>query len=145
MRKTPTGLWSLRLKLWLERHYKECVSRLVGASMTDFYPIISRAVFSSGNSMDRPEARQQVYKRARVALKGILGETDASEQDLARERRALELAIRRLEQDISSPVFRRASTVLLIISVFLFPRLCIADITSMSLYWVARAKLASAQ
>ncbi len=67
--------------------------------MTDYYPLIARAV--SGLDKSTGEARRALYERARTALLAQLrGVTPAlSEADVTRERLALEEAIRRVEMD----------------------------------------------
>jgi hypothetical protein len=50
--------------------------------------------------------------------------------------------VARKDRAVLHPAFQRASTVLLFIAMF-FPGLWITDLTSMSLYWVARANLGS--
>ena len=67
--------------------------------MTDYYPLIARAV--SGLDKSTGEARRALYERARTALLAQLrGVTPAlNEADITRERLALEEAIRRVEMD----------------------------------------------
>jgi hypothetical protein len=55
------------------------------------------------------------------------------------ERRALEEAIRKVEEESSvRPIQTKASTALLVASILLLPAVWIIDPTSISLYWVAR-------
>ena len=72
--------------------------------MADYYPLIARAVSRLGSNA--PEARQELYERARAALANQLKSSDA---DRKAERRALEMAIRRIEQDASAGQSPRAN------------------------------------
>jgi len=87
---------------------------------------------------DTPEARQTLYDRARMALTAQLDEYDQLQIEC--ERRALEAAIRRVENQGRAPEFlaKQPSTALLIVSIILLSKLWVLDPTSMSLYWVAR-------
>jgi hypothetical protein len=68
--------------------------------------------------------------------------------EIKREQRELEAAIRAVEArkyprtkgaQHRDPLFAtKSSTVLLVVSVFFFPRLWLIDVTCMSLWWVAR-------
>jgi len=114
-------------------------------SSVDYYPLIARAVAKLDDNS--PLARVAVYGRARRALTAQLRaqEPSTAEPRIAQERRALEEAIRRVEDEAPA---RRAqttprlqtkpSTALLALSIFLFPQLWLIDPTLMSLYWVAR-------
>src|SRR5215813_1360062 len=67
--------------------------------MADYYPLIAKAV--TGLDKSTGEARRALYERARNALVTQLrGVTPAlSEQDITRERLALEEAIRKVEAE----------------------------------------------
>src|ERR1700687_865188 len=67
--------------------------------MTDYYPLIARAV--SGLEKNTGEARRGLYERARTALVAQLrGLTPAlTESEITRERLALEEAIRKVEAE----------------------------------------------
>ncbi|MBS9479250.1 hypothetical protein [Ancylobacter radicis] len=70
--------------------------------MADYYPLLARAL---GGLPDRSEAgRRTVYDRARRALLTQLRNADPPlrEEDIDREQRSLEEAIRRLEQDYAA-------------------------------------------
>jgi hypothetical protein len=130
-----------------------------------YYPVIVRAIAQLPSNTN--EARQILYDRARAALVAQLDELSAqkSKSEVADERLALEMAIRRAEEGalpsqfpraapemvsvgedsrkqfrqsvpIGSPL-HRPTTTLLVISIF-FPRIWLIDVTCMSLYWVAR-------
>jgi hypothetical protein len=113
-------------------------------STVDYYAFVSRAV--SELSANTAEARETLYERARTALDAQLHRQDQpmSSSQIANERTALELAIRRLEKDAQIRErqqireLKKPSTALLIASVCFFPVLWMLDFTSMSLYWVAR-------
>jgi hypothetical protein len=102
----------------------------------DYYPVIARAVSRLPN--DTPEARRTLYDRARMALTAQLDEHDQLQIEC--ERRALEAAIHRVENQRRVPEFlaKQPSTALLIASIILLSKLWVLDPTSMSLYWVAR-------
>jgi hypothetical protein len=74
--------------------------------MADYYPLISRAVSNMGSST--PEQRRALYERATNALVGQLRNADppVSEEEIERERKALEEAIRRVETDANGGVDR---------------------------------------
>jgi hypothetical protein len=65
--------------------------------MTDYYPLVARAV--AGLSTNTGELRRALYERARTALVSQLrnSEPPLSEDDITRERLALEEAIRKVE------------------------------------------------
>src|SRR5271169_2122632 len=67
--------------------------------MTDYHPLITRAVEGLGNNT--AEARRTLYERARAALVAQLRGIDPplSEADITRERLALEDAIRKVEAE----------------------------------------------
>ncbi|MFZ1150282.1 MAG: hypothetical protein WAR76_11180, partial [Xanthobacteraceae bacterium] len=67
--------------------------------MTDYHPLITRAVEGLGNNT--AEARPTLYERARAALVAQLRGIDPplSEADITRERLALEDAIRKVEAE----------------------------------------------
>src|SRR5262249_26703914 len=69
----------------------------LGRTMTDFYPLLVRAV--SKLNTDRPQARQELYDHARKVLIAHLSgkESRASAPEVMREQIALEAAIRRVE------------------------------------------------
>jgi hypothetical protein len=74
--------------------------------MADFYSLIARGVLSL--SHNTAEARQKLYERARSVLTDqLLG---ASELDRARQRLALEMVIKRVE-DENTPANQHAHTV----------------------------------
>src|SRR5271166_1791885 len=78
--------------------------------MTDYHPLITRAVEGLGNNT--AEARRTLYERARAALVSQLRGIDPplSEADITRERLALEDAIRKVEAETvrRSPAAPRA-------------------------------------
>ena len=63
--------------------------------MADYYPLLAREVSRLGNNT--PEAREELYERARRALTDL-----AASSELERERRSLELAILQIECDASA-------------------------------------------
>jgi hypothetical protein len=67
--------------------------------MTDYYPLLARAV--AGLERSTGEARRALYERARNALLAQLRGADPplSESEITRERLALEEAVRRVEAD----------------------------------------------
>src|SRR5579863_3257494 len=67
--------------------------------MTDYHPLISRAV--EGLERNTGEVRRALYERARTALVTQLRavEPPLSESDITRERLALEDAIRKVEAE----------------------------------------------
>src|ERR1700728_1060430 len=67
--------------------------------MTDYHPLIARAVDGLGKSSG--EARRALYERARSALVTQLRSVEPalSESDITRERLSLEEAIRKVEAD----------------------------------------------
>src|SRR6202521_803022 len=67
--------------------------------MTDYYPLISRAV--TGLEKNTGEARRGLYERARTALVAQLRglEPPLTESEITRERLALEEAIRKVEAE----------------------------------------------
>jgi hypothetical protein len=69
--------------------------------MTDYHPLISRAVEGLGKSTG--EARRALYERARSALVAQLRgvEPALSESEITRERLSLEEAIRRVEAEVA--------------------------------------------
>ena len=69
------------------------------ANYSDYYPLIARAI--SGLPSKTDEARHAIYERARAVLQEKLRtlEPPISETDLAVERSALEVAIRRVESE----------------------------------------------
>jgi hypothetical protein len=71
--------------------------------MADYYPLISRAV--AGLDDNTGENRRALYERARAALLAQLRNAEPSldEEQISRERLALEEAIRRIEADASAP------------------------------------------
>ncbi|WP_029353324.1 hypothetical protein [Bosea sp. 117] len=71
--------------------------------MADYYPLLARAI--SGLPVNSKEARQVVYDRARTALLAQLRGADPPlpEEDVERERRSLDDAMRRIEADYASP------------------------------------------
>ena len=71
--------------------------------MADYYPLIARAV--SSLAINTSETRQALYERARTVLVAQLRGQDppVSMSDIARERSALEAAIRRVDAEWPSP------------------------------------------
>ena len=65
--------------------------------MTDYYPLIARAVEELGTSTG--EARQALYERARNAVAQLRSNSALLEADIAKECFALEEAIRAVEAD----------------------------------------------
>ena len=67
--------------------------------MTDYHPLIARAVEGLGKSTG--EARRALYERARTALVAQLRSVEPalSESEITKERLALEEAIRKVEAD----------------------------------------------
>jgi len=65
--------------------------------MAEYYPLLAKAVAGLPNST--PETRRAVYERARKALLGQLQnlQPPLPEADIARETRALDMAMARLE------------------------------------------------
>ncbi|MBV9633514.1 MAG: hypothetical protein JOZ40_02705, partial [Methylobacteriaceae bacterium] len=74
--------------------------------MADYYPLLARAV--AGLPTSTPEARRAVYTRAKTALMNQLRgvRPDATEQDLERESRSLDEAVRRLEREYGAAPVR---------------------------------------
>lgn len=70
--------------------------------MAEYYPLLARAVSAQPNAT--PETRNGIYERARKALLGQLTSHDppVAENDIERERRALEEAITRVESEQSA-------------------------------------------
>jgi hypothetical protein len=73
--------------------------RLKVPTVADYYPLISRAV--ADLPQNNREARDAIYERARNTLVGLVrGKTPTlSESELSRERRSLEEAISRVEEE----------------------------------------------
>src|ERR1051326_7617541 len=67
--------------------------------MTDYYPLIARAV--AGLAKSTGESRRVLYERARTALLAQLRNLDPplAENEITRERLLLEEAIRKVEAD----------------------------------------------
>src|SRR4051812_15484804 len=67
--------------------------------MADYYPLIARAV--AGAEKGTAESRRAIYERARAALLAQLRSVNPplNEQDITRERLALEEAVRKVEAD----------------------------------------------
>ena len=72
--------------------------------MTDYQPLIARAV--EGLNSHKVETRRALYERARTALVTQLRAVDPplSESAIAKERLALESAIRKVEADAARKV-----------------------------------------
>jgi hypothetical protein len=115
-------------------------------SVADYQEILERAISDlPGNT---PQARQALYARAKSALVTQLRAQEVTAAEIEREQRELEAAIRTVEArkhprtrgaQRRDPLFAtKSSTVLLVVSVFFFPRLWLIDVTCMSLWWVAR-------
>ena len=120
--------------------------------MADYHPVLARAV--ARLESNTPEARAALYDRARAAF--LIHAGGMSELDSARERLALETAIRKIEDaapqarpapphpataaatkpSLSSPL-HRPTTAFRVISIF-FPNWWPIDVTCISLYSVAR-------
>ena len=132
-------------------------------SKADYKILIARAVSELADN--NVGARQRLYDRALAALTTLLQQQNPSPSAarIANERRAVAKAIRSIEEDerakekreIAKSVrtndeyervkkrkkgqeLKRGSTILLVISIIYFPALWAIDLTSMSLYWVAR-------
>lgn len=71
--------------------------------MAEYYPLLAKAVAGLPNST--PEARRAIYERARKALIGQLQnlQPPLPEADVARETKALDVAMARLEAELSMP------------------------------------------
>jgi len=71
--------------------------------MAEYYPLLAKAVAGLPNST--PETRRAVYERARKALLGQLQnlQPPLPEADIARETRALDMAMARLEAELAAP------------------------------------------
>ena len=65
--------------------------------MTDYYPLIARAVEEFGTSTE--EARQALFERARNAVAQLRSNSALLESDIAKECFALEEAIRTVEAE----------------------------------------------
>ena len=79
--------------------------------MTDYYPLIARAI--AGLDPSAPgESRRALYERARAALVTQLrnGQSSLSESEITRERLALEEAIRKVETEASQRARQQAGT-----------------------------------
>jgi uncharacterized membrane protein YhaH (DUF805 family) len=108
------------------------------SSPEDYYDLISRAVKKLPTN--DYHARQEMYRRAKELLHNQLHGQGRSYTKA--EWRALEHAIRKAEAESAAQERNRRrlepqSTGLLVTSIF-FPSLWATDVTSMSLYWVAR-------
>jgi hypothetical protein len=70
--------------------------------MADYYPLLAKAVAAKAQS--NPEARREIYERARKALLGQLRAIDppVPEPDIERENQALDEAINRLEGELAA-------------------------------------------
>jgi hypothetical protein len=68
--------------------------------MTNYYPLIARAVEELGRSTG--EARQSIYERTRNAVAQLRSNPALSEADIAKECLALEEAIRKVEAEAAS-------------------------------------------
>lgn len=146
--------------------------------MADYYPLLANSISCLGKNT--PETRDQLYEQARTTLVGLV----SSDMERLREGLALEMAVIRIEEEVSAgrfkktgnlmgnagqhqddvaaspvrassvlqqchdarkqapqrqPAVKRASTLLLLISK-LFPGQWALDLTSMSVYWVARRR-----
>ncbi len=112
-------------------------------STVDYYGFISRAVAERNGSAT--EVRENLYERVRTALVTQLlrQEPPVPSSQIEIERAALESAISQFEENerreerVKTRKLKKASTVLLIASIFA-PGLWALDFTSMSIYWVAR-------
>jgi hypothetical protein len=108
------------------------------SSPEDYYELISRAVGKLPNN--DYDARQELYRRARELLHNQL--RGQGHSYAKREWRSFDRAIRMSEQENAAEdrrrrKFQQRSTGLLMISI-LFPNVWAIDVTSMSLFWVAR-------
>ncbi len=75
--------------------------------MADYYPLLAKAVAKLTEAT--PEARQEIYERARNALAGQLRNLDppVPEEAIAREAQALEIAVAQVEMDVASDSFSK--------------------------------------
>jgi hypothetical protein len=73
--------------------------------MTDYYPLIARAVEELGRSTG--EARQSLYERARNAVAQLRSNPALLEADIAKECLALEEAIRKVEAETAGKSQRK--------------------------------------
>jgi hypothetical protein len=73
--------------------------------MADYYPLLAKAVAKLTEAT--PEARQEIYERARKALAGQLRNLDppVPEEAIAREAQALEIAVAQVEMDVAAESF----------------------------------------
>jgi hypothetical protein len=71
--------------------------------MAEYYPLLAKAIAGLPNST--PEARRAVYERARKALLAQLQnlQPPVPEADVARETRALDSAVARIEAELAAP------------------------------------------
>src|SRR5512144_1365060 len=76
--------------------------------MTDYYPLIARAVEELGTSTG--EARQALYERARNAVAQLRSNPALLEADIAKECLALEEAIRTVEAEAAGKSRRKKRT-----------------------------------
>jgi hypothetical protein len=114
-------------------------------SEADYESLITRAVSQLADN--NPRDRQGLYDRALAALTTQLQQQsrELSASRIAKEKRALAAAVRRVEKDARTKerqktrAMKGASTALLVFSL-LFPGLWAIDFTCMSLYWVARPR-----
>ncbi len=70
--------------------------------MADYYPLLAKAV--AGLKETTPEARQEIYERARKALSGQLHNLDPPipEEAIKREAQALEIAVAQIETEVAA-------------------------------------------
>jgi len=75
--------------------------------MADYYPLLAKAVAKLIDAT--PEARQEIYERARKALSSQLRDLDppVPEEAIAREAQALEVAVAQVEMDAAANSFSR--------------------------------------
>jgi serine/threonine protein kinase len=106
-------------------------------TIEEYQSVVGRAV--SGLADNTPQARYEIYGRARAALVSSLSGQGVADADVGREQRRLEAAIQKVERASPKPprFQERASTALLLASL-IFPGFWAQDFTSMSVYWVAR-------
>jgi hypothetical protein len=105
------------------------------ASVSDYQSLLERAI--SRLEWNHTEAREELYERARLALRSAQFASDKQRKDNASR---LEQAIRIVELRSPKRFDPKASTYLLLISILFLPQLWTIDFTCMSLYWIGRPR-----